>query len=289
MPTLRAGISFPGRVSRFLLSTPKRTDHLWGPPWLSVGTGGSFLGRKAARVWSYLPQSSAQVKNEWSFTATPSRSHHNIRRYIMLEALRAQMWRGTVLYCSWPFIVPLLYIYCIALVHLLYYSCTFIVLLLSIYCISLVRLFFCSCQFIVLLFTFFVLLFYIYCISLMHLLYCCCTRNVVIIWRSALLSNSNVGDGQTYDYKLLARFMRRTHENLMSCPVRLILGVFKTNVFPPTLPGHSLCPKTAFLNWRVGSFEIQRGIIFSVPPCLTPSLSFTLACVTPSILDSEMW
>jgi len=74
----------------------------------------------------------------------------------------------------------------------------------------------------------------------------------------------------------------------MSCPVGLILGVFETNVFPPTLSGYSLCPKTAFLSWRVGSFEIQRGIIYFVPSCLTPSLPFTLSCVTPSIRDSEM-
>ena len=330
------------------------------------------------------------IKNEWSCTATPSRSHHNVRRDIMLEALRAQTWRGTILYCCCPFIVLLLYIYCIvlvtllycscpfivlllyiyciplvhllyfytfivlllyiyctSLVHLLYCSCTFIVFILYIYCTALVYLLYCSCIFIVLFlyiyctalvhllycsrtfillllsiycialvhllycygpfivllfyvysialvhllyfsYTFIVLLLYIYCIALLHLFYCSCTRNVIITWRSALLSNANVGDGQTDDYKLFACFMRRTHETLMSCPVRLILGVFKTNVFPPTLPGYSLCPKTTFLNWRVGSFEIQRAIISFVPLCLTPSLSFTPSCLSPFIRDSEM-
>jgi len=219
---------------------------------------------------------------------------------------------GHLLHCSCTFIVPLLSIYCIALVHLLHCCCTFIALFLYMYCTVLVHLLYCSCTFIVLLlsvycitlvhflycsFTFIVLILYIYCTALVyiyitavvHLLYCSCTRSVVTIWRSALLSNANVGDGLTDDYKLLARFMRRTHETLMSCPVRLILGVFKTNVFPPTSPGYSLCPKTAFLNWRVGSFEIQRGIISFVPSCLIPSLSFTLSRVTPSIRDSEMW
>jgi len=219
VPTLQAGRSFPGRVSGFLLSTPKRTDRLWGPPWLSVGTGGSFLGRKTARLWSYLPLSSAEVKNEWSWTASHSRNHHNLRRDIMLEALRAQMWRGTILYCSCPFIVLLFYIYCIVLVHLLhcfctfvvlflcvyciaiahllYFSCTFIVLLLYIYCTALVHLLYCYCTFIVLLLyiyctaivhllycscTFIVLLFYVYCIAILHLLYCSCTFIVLLLY-----------------------------------------------------------------------------------------------------------
>ena len=180
------------------------------------------------------------------------------------------------MYCSCTFIVLLQYIYCTALFKLLCCSCTFIVLLLPIYCIALVHLLYCSSTFIVLLLS-------IYCIALVHLLYCSCTRDVVITWRSALLSNANVGDEQTDDYKLFARFMRRTHETLMSCPVRLILGVFKTSVFPPTLLGYSLCPKKTFLNWRVGSFEIQRAVISFVPLCLTPNLSFTPSCLAPFI------
>jgi hypothetical protein len=181
---------------------------------------------------------------------------------------------------SCTFIVLLLYIYFTSLIHLLYCSCTFIVLPLYIYCTALVHLLYCYC-------TFIVLFLYTNYIAPVHLLYCSCTRNVVITW-SALLSDANVGDGQTDDYKLFAHFMRRTHETLMSCPVRLILGVFKTNAFPPTLPGYSLCPKITFLNWRVGSFEIQRGIISFVPLCPTPSFPFTPSCLSSFICDSEM-
>jgi hypothetical protein len=187
--TLQAGRSFPGRVSRFLLSTPKRTDRLWGPPWLSVGTGGSFIGRKAARLWSYLPLSSAEVKNEWSCTATHSRNHHNLRRDIMLEALRAQMWRGAILYCSCPFIVLLFYIYCIVLVHLSYCFCTFIVLLLYIYLlllyiyyIAFVHLLYCSCTFIVLLLYIYCTALVIYCTAIVHLFYCYCTFIVLLLY-----------------------------------------------------------------------------------------------------------
>jgi hypothetical protein len=59
-----------GRGSGFLCS-PSRPDRLWGPPvsyqW---GTGGCFLGVK--READHSPPSSAEVKNLWSYTSTPS-------------------------------------------------------------------------------------------------------------------------------------------------------------------------------------------------------------------------
>jgi hypothetical protein len=63
----------PGRGKRFF-SSPNRADWLCGPPSiLFSGYQGSFLGlKRPGREVNHLPESSAKVKKEWSYTSAPA-------------------------------------------------------------------------------------------------------------------------------------------------------------------------------------------------------------------------
>jgi hypothetical protein len=60
-------------IGREFFSSPPHPDHLWGPPSLIISNGyrGLFPGSKViGREADHSPPSSAEVKNEWSYTST---------------------------------------------------------------------------------------------------------------------------------------------------------------------------------------------------------------------------
>jgi hypothetical protein len=65
-------MSIPGRGKR--LSSARRPGRLWGPPRvISDGYVGAFSPEANRPVYeaNHSPQSSAEVKNTWSYTSTP--------------------------------------------------------------------------------------------------------------------------------------------------------------------------------------------------------------------------
>ena len=75
----RAGGSNPGRDKRFF-SSPKRPNQLLGPiSFLVDGYLCSFQRVKLAeREAAHSPASSAEVKNDWSYTSTPPLRRHGL-------------------------------------------------------------------------------------------------------------------------------------------------------------------------------------------------------------------
>jgi hypothetical protein len=69
---------FESGWSKRLVYSPKHPHHLWGPHIIPfVGYWGSFMGVKQSgcEVHHSSPPC-AEVKNEWSYTSAPPRSHH---------------------------------------------------------------------------------------------------------------------------------------------------------------------------------------------------------------------
>ena len=73
--------SNPGRVNGFF-SSPKHQRRLWGPPNLLLnGYRGPVLGvKRLERCVDHCFLSIAYVKNEWSYTSTPSLCLHGLDR-----------------------------------------------------------------------------------------------------------------------------------------------------------------------------------------------------------------
>jgi len=81
-------VSNPGRGKK-LFSSPKFPDQLWDP-WSLIfdGINGYYPGKK----WpgcdlNYWPESSARVKNEWSYTSSPPKCLHGVDREIKLDLI----------------------------------------------------------------------------------------------------------------------------------------------------------------------------------------------------------
>jgi hypothetical protein len=62
-------------------SSPKRQDQLWNQPSiLFSGYRASLLVKRPMREFSHAPPSSAEVKNEWSYTSIPPVCLHSMDR-----------------------------------------------------------------------------------------------------------------------------------------------------------------------------------------------------------------
>ena len=62
-------------------SPPKRTGGLWDPPILLFQRNGVLSGAKErSREVNHSPPSSAEIKNAWSYTLTPSIFLHGVHR-----------------------------------------------------------------------------------------------------------------------------------------------------------------------------------------------------------------
>ena len=74
--------SNPGKEKGFFLN-PERPDRLWGTPtFLLNGSRGSFPGlKRTGRDVDNSSPSSAEVKNEWSYTSTPPLYLHGLDRF----------------------------------------------------------------------------------------------------------------------------------------------------------------------------------------------------------------
>ena len=79
--------SNPGRGMRYF-SSPKRSDRLWAPLTHQFNGGtGIFLSAVTGvgREIDHSPQSSAEVKNEWSYTILPPICLHGVGRDNFLD------------------------------------------------------------------------------------------------------------------------------------------------------------------------------------------------------------
>ena len=55
--------------------------NVWGPPNLFlIGYRGIFRGKRSGALINHSPPSSAEVKNEWSYTSRPSICLHGVDR-----------------------------------------------------------------------------------------------------------------------------------------------------------------------------------------------------------------
>jgi hypothetical protein len=74
--------------------TRKCSNRLWGPTSLLFrGYGWSLPEVKRPSCECYhLPPSSAEVKNEWSYTSSPSICFHNLDRYIITFLLLSRLY-----------------------------------------------------------------------------------------------------------------------------------------------------------------------------------------------------
>jgi hypothetical protein len=72
------GGSSPAGAGNFSLHHRVQTGFEAHPASYPMGNRGSLSGSKAAGAWSWPPQSSAEVKNAWSYTSAPPVRLHSV-------------------------------------------------------------------------------------------------------------------------------------------------------------------------------------------------------------------
>jgi hypothetical protein len=222
-------------------------------------------------------------------------------------------------YFSYKFIVLLLYIYllllyicCIALVHLLYCPRVFIIVLLSIYCIALVHLLYCSCTLMILLFTFIVLLLYKKCSHNLGSaskrrkcwgradgrLQIICSFYAKDAWKFNVLS-STFDSGSVQNKCLsahLTRLFALSQDNLSQLACRIVWNSTGNNFFRAFMPRpffihlfmslalYSQLWNVITLNQRVKLHSIPSGhtVLNKAANCVTPKLACCLVNRTKS-------
>jgi len=79
IPYGTSGGSNPARGKTFF-SSQKRHGRLWGPPSLLLNAYRGYFSWESGRGVKWLPPSSAEIKNEWSYTSTPPTCPYRIDR-----------------------------------------------------------------------------------------------------------------------------------------------------------------------------------------------------------------